>query len=181
MKNLSIVLIAGLLLCGCGKNELSREDALALIKKEKGYPRVFEYEIFYSDPYHATRLLEKGLEGKGLVTIKKTQKLKDIGSPLVHFTAKAEPYLINGTPEEWNADFAAGIQRVKLADEDIGEITAIIADKSNNTATVEYTTVYKNITPFAVLLKRDLQKPQQQVAYFALSDKGWVRQKRSKR
>ncbi|WP_139235654.1 hypothetical protein [Mucilaginibacter polytrichastri] len=78
------------------------------------------------------------------------------------------------TPEE---DRKYKIQKVRLADEDMGEITAIIPDKSNNTAIVEYTTVYKNISPFAVLVKKELGKPDKKEAYFALSDNGWVIQK----
>ncbi|SFS61978.1 hypothetical protein [Mucilaginibacter polytrichastri] len=87
MKNLSIFLIAELLVCGCGRNELSREEALALIKKEKGYPHVYGHEIFCGDPDHVTKLYSEDLDQKGWVIIHKTLKLGEIGSkPIIEFT-----------------------------------------------------------------------------------------------
>jgi len=167
MKKLSLVLVmAALIASGCSQKELSREEAYKLINKDKQYPKVLDYDMFYSDPQHATRVLNKGLESDGLVTVDRTQKLKDVGKPLIHFTDKAKPFLIGGPSD--------GIQKVKIADQEMGEITAIIPDKSNNTAIVEYTVLYKNITPFSVLLKRDLNKPEKKEAYFVLADTGWM-------
>jgi len=167
MKKLSLVLVmAALIASGCSQKELSREEAYKLISKEKQYPKVLDYDMFYSDPQHAARVLNKGLESDGLVTVDRTQKLKDVGKPLIHFTDKAKPFLIGGPSD--------GIQKVKIADQEMGEITAIIPDKSNNTAIVEYTVLYKNITPFSVLLKRDLNKPEKKEAYFVLADTGWM-------
>jgi hypothetical protein len=175
MRNLSVILIAGLLLSGCGSKELTRDEALQIIKKERNYPHVLDYDIFCSDPSHAKKVLDKGLEAAGMVIVHRTLKFKDVGvKPIIEFTDKAKPYLLTTSKE----DQSAKIQKVKIADEDISEVTAIVPDKSNNTAVVEYTIIYKNITPFSVLMKKDLKQPDKQTAYFALSDKGWIIPKR---
>lgn len=173
MKNLSLILIiAVLLISGCSSNELSREEAFRLIKDANNYPRVVDDDIYIADPREARILLDKGLEATGLLTIQKTQKMTEAGKPLIHFTDKAKPYLISMPPD--SVQYIFDMQKVKIADEDISEITAILPDKSNNTAVVEYMTIYKNITPFAALRRMDLKKPRKRTAYFALSDEDWI-------
>lgn len=179
MKKLSLILgLSAVLFTGCSKNELSKEEALQQIRKAKEYPKVLEHDILYSDPYHATLLLNKGLESAGLVTVDRTQKMIDVGKPLVHFTKKADPYLINGSPEQWSHDFAMGIQRVKIAVEDITEVTSVTYGADEKSAIVDYNVSYKDITPFSLLLKRDLKKPEGKQAYFLLKEDKWVVQKR---
>jgi len=96
MKKLLFTLIlAGITLSGCNHApKLTQDEALQIINKELNYPRVIDYDIFCSDPAQAKSLLDAGLEADGIVTVQKTQKLKDIGKPLVQLTEKANPYLI---------------------------------------------------------------------------------------
>jgi len=157
----------------CGTKELKKEEALQIINKELNYPKTIGYDIFCSDPAHAKKLLDAGLETSGMVTIQKTQKLKDIGKPLVQFTEKAKPYLLP-TP---NKDKALDIQKVKIADEEVNDITLTQDGENNNTVWVEYTCVYKNVTPFSVLMKRNLDEQVKHKVQFSLTDNRWILQK----
>jgi len=92
MKKLPMLLwTAGLLLTGCTSKELSREEAFRLLQQGKQFPRIIAYDIYRSDPQYARAVLDAGLEIEGLVTVQRTQKLADIGKPLIEFTAKAKP------------------------------------------------------------------------------------------
>ncbi|MBT2564678.1 hypothetical protein J7E50_19600 [Pedobacter sp. ISL-68] len=172
MKRLIIILFStGLLLSGCNnKVELKKEEALQLILTQLKYPKVIDYDIYCSDPVHAKKLLHAGFVTNGIVTVQKTQKFKDIGSPLIGFTDKARPYLLP-TPEK---DKTLDIKKVKIADEVITDVKII--ETVDQTTKVEYTTGYENITPFAALLKTDLQKSRKHTVHFVSSDKGWVLQ-----
>jgi hypothetical protein len=175
MKKLLFTLIlAGVTLSGCNHApKLSKDEALQIINKELNYPRMIDYEIFCSDPAHAKNLLDAGLEADGLVTVQKTQKLKDIGRPLIQFTVKAEPFLLP-TPEK---DKALDIQKVKVADEDLNDINISQDNENKDIVWVEYTAVYKNITPFSVLMKRNLNEQVSHKVQFSLTDSGWILQK----
>lgn len=120
-----------------------------------------------TDPESVRRLLNAGLENEGMVTIDRTQKLKDIGKPIVHFTDKAKPYLVR-VDEKYN-----NVEVVKVADTDLGEITGIQLQEDKKSATVEYIVVYKNITPFAKLIQRDLSRPETKQASLSYFDTGW--------
>lgn len=172
MKKLfSILLSVSIFIFGCNsKPELKKDDALQIINQELNYPKVIDYDIFCSDPDHAKKLMDAGLETSGFISVQKSQKLKDIGKPLVQLTEKANPYLLH-TPDK---DKALDIQRVKIADEEIKDIQIKSDRDNNNTVWVEYTTVYKNITPFSVLLKKDLNKPIAHKVQFSLTEQGWM-------
>ncbi len=121
------------------------------------------------DPKYGRKVLDAGLESAGLVTVLKTQKLGDLNKRLVTFTDKAQPYLLP-TPEK---DKSSYIQRVKLADEDLVEVTNIRTNKAGNKAIVTYSTTFKNVTPFAALTTVDFNKSKTNKAYFGLGDEGW--------
>ena len=174
MKKLLFILLSTVsILSGCSTKELKKEEALQLINKELNYPRVVDYYIFCSDPEHAKSLLDAGLEINGMVTVQKTQKLKDTGKPLVQFTEKAKPYLL---PTQ-DKDKALDVQKVKIADEEVIDLSITQDGENKNTVWVEYTSVYKNITPFSVLMKRNLNEPVRHRVKFSLSANGWILQK----
>ncbi len=172
MKKLLFILLSlGVALAGCNYAQTpTKDEVLQVLNKELEYPRVIDYEIFCSDPAHARKLVDAGLETDGLVLVQKTQKLKDSGNPLVQFTEKANPYLLP-TPEK---DKALNIQKVKIADEEISEISISPDGDDSNTVWVEYSTAYKNITPFSVLMKKGLKDPVKRKVKLALSEDGWV-------
>lgn len=170
MKSITVFLcLASLLTAGCSSNKLTRENALQTLQNEKLYPRIVDYDLFCGDPNYAVKVLDAGLEDQGYLTVDRTQKLKDIGKPIIHLTDKAKPYLLP-TPKD---DQISQIQRIKLADEYLKEITGIKISASGKNAVVEYAVIYKNVSPFAVLVKRNLQKPDTTKAYLSSYDDGW--------
>jgi hypothetical protein len=175
MKKLLFTLIlAGVILSGCNHApKLSKDEALQIINKELNYPRVIDYDIFCSDPAHAKNLLDAGLETNGMVIVQKTQKLKEIGKPLAQLTEKANPYLLFTSDK----DKALDVQKVKVADEEVKDLSINLDGENKNVVWVEYTTVYKNITPFSVLMKRNLNEQVSHKVQFSLTDNGWILQK----
>lgn len=167
MKTVSVLGIAIFLLASCSQTKLEKEEAASVIRAAKNYPKVYEYEINMSDPASAKKLLDAGLEGEGWVTVDKTQKLKDAGQPIVHFTEKSKPYLIR-IDEKYD-----NVQVVKVADMDLAEVTGIKIQEDNKSATVEYMVAYKNITPFAKLMQRDLSEKKTERANLSYFDSGW--------
>jgi hypothetical protein len=157
---------------GCQTNQKPDKNAvLEMINEELHYPRTINYEIFRSDPAHAKKLLDSGLEETGMVNIKKTQKLKDIGSPLISFTEAAQRYLIKPTEKEKKLD----IQKVKIAEETISNIELGAASEKNGKKSipVTYTLTCTDITPFSVLMKRDFSKPIDRSAILILKNGKW--------
>ncbi len=175
MKKLLFTLIlAGVILSGCNHGpKLTQDEALQIINKELKYPRVIDYDIFCGDPAHAKRLLDAGLETNGMVIVQKAQKLIDIGKPLVQLTEKANPYLLFTRDK----DKALDVQKVKVADEEVKDLIINLDGENKNIVWVEYTSVYKNITPFSVLMKRNLNEQVRHKVQFSLIDNGWVLQK----
>ncbi|HNP24871.1 MAG TPA: hypothetical protein PKK99_08470 [Bacteroidia bacterium] len=167
MKTVRVLGFAISLMASCSQINLEKEEAASAIRAAKNYPKVYEYEINMTDPASARKLLEAGMETEGLVTIDKTQKLKDAGQPIVHFTEKAKPYLIR-IDEKYD-----NVQVVKVADMDLAEVTGIQLQEDNKSATVEYTVAYKNVTPFAKLMKRDLSEKKTERASLSHFDTGW--------
>jgi hypothetical protein len=175
MKILTLVLLSAFLVGGCtSKEELSREKASILIKEAMKFPRVIDYDVYSSDPEFAKMAIDKGLEKEGLVTVQRTQKLGDVGKPLVEFTTKAQPYLLP-TPEK---DKAIHVQKVKLADEDLIEVTGIKTMEDGKQAVAEYTTAYKNVSGFSALTDINFNKTATHKANFSLYDDDWRLEKK---
>jgi putative lipase involved disintegration of autophagic bodies len=176
MKKLTLLFsLFCLLIQACNSNkELSRDEALKQIKQERNFPVVIDYDFYCGDPKYGRKALDAGLESAGLVSVLKTQKLGDLNKRLVTFTDKAQPYLLP-TPEK---DKSSYIQRVKLADEDMAEVNNIRTNEAGNKAVVDYSTTFKNITPFAALTTVDFSKSKTNKAYFAIGDEGWKLEKK---
>ena len=175
MKKLAILFtIYSVLITGCTSKKLSREEAFQLLQQSKQYPMVIDYEIYCSDPTFAKKAIDAGLEEQGLVTVKRTQKLRDVGTPLIEFTDKAKPYLLP-TPEK---DKKMDIQKVKIADKELVDVTAIRTMKDGKQALVEYTTAYKNVSGFSALTKNINKQTNTHKAYFTLYDEGWRLEKK---
>jgi len=157
------------LLFGCSGKKLSRDQALTLIKQAYHYPEVWDYEIFTADPDQVSKMTAAGLEEQGFVTINHHPRLLDMGKPLIQLTGKASSYVL---PAEKN-DSESKIVRVKAGDVDVVEVTGIKLLSSGKSAIVEYSTIYKNLTPFSGLLGVTANKQKIQKAYFSLFDDGW--------
>lgn len=167
MKRISVMGIVLLLFAACNKSTLTKEQAASLIREGKGYPRIVEYDVSTADPVSARKILDAGIADAGMVTVDRTKKLEDAGSPIVHFTDKAQPYLIRIDPKYKNT------QVVKVAEADLSEVTEIQLQEDNKKAIVEYTVVYKNINPFSKLVDFDFSKPDTKRATLLLFDTGW--------
>lgn len=174
MKKLAILItIYAVILGGCTSKELSREEAFKLIQQGKNYPQLLDYDIYCGDPQHAKKVIDAGLEAQGLLTVQRTQKLGDIGSPLIHFTDKARAYLLPTS----ESNKSSNIQKVKVADEELVEVTGIKTGQLGKDAVVEFTTAYKNLTPFSVLVPTNFKQQATRKANFALYDDGWKLEK----
>jgi hypothetical protein len=163
--------------CSDDNKDLSREEAMNLLKQQTTYPKVVDYDIFCGDPAFAKKVLDAGLEAQGLLIVRRTQKLSDVGKPIIQLSPKAEPYLLP-TPEK---DKSINIQKVKLAEEQLKEVTGIKMMNDGKSAVAEYTTTYKNVTPFSSLVNTDFSKEDTHEAYFALYDDGWRLEKKNVR
>jgi hypothetical protein len=171
MKKLTILLpLLYLTIAGCSsKKELTREEAFRLLQQGKNYPKVIDYDLYCGDPKYAEKVIDAGLETQGFVTVQHTQKLGEVGSPLIHFSDKAKAYLLP-TP---SSDQSSNIQKVKVAEEDLVEVTGINTGTSGKDAVVQYATTYKNLTPFSVLATTNFKQQATRKANFVLSDDGW--------
>ena len=104
-RSISMFLACCLLIIGCSKKELDREKAMAILQQDDYYPRTVDYYIFCGDSQHASRVVNAGLEDEGLVMIKRG----DIGKePIVSFTEKAKPYLLETSPEDQKSRIQKG-------------------------------------------------------------------------
>ena len=174
-KATSIICLACLLIVSCTskKNVLSKEDAFQKIQQGKQFPKVIEYDLYCGDPQQAKKVVDAGLETDGLLKVQRTQKLREVGSPLIHLTDKAQAYLLP-TPEK---DKSSNIQKVKLGEEQLVEVTGITTSESGKDAVVEYTTAYKDLTPFSVLVATDYKQIASRKANFSLDNEGWKLEK----
>lgn len=174
MKKLSYFFIAASIIStGCTTKTLDKQTAIEVISKEYPYPRIVDYDIFCGDPAHAYKILQAGLEAKGLVTILQTRKFGDTSS-FVKFTNAAQPYLLPTSKE----DRTHKIQRVKVADEEFGVIKNIEIISSKNKAIVYYTVTQKK-TVFADAMKNPMPDTVQRKAYLIRTDDGWQISKNS--
>ena len=175
MKKVTIIFLFATVIGACNsKKELSKEEASKIIKQDNKYPRVIDYEIYCSDPVYAKKVIDAGLEQQGLVTVQHNQQVKDVGKPLIEFTAKAKPYLLPTSEEDKKTD----IQKVKIADEELVDVTNIQTIEDGKKAIAEYTTAYKNISGFSALIKSINNQSATHKAYFSLFDDGWKLEKK---
>jgi len=143
MKTIFSFFLSLLIITGCNNiARITEDQATKIIESFNGYHQILDYDIFCSDPEYAGRLLNLSFEEEGLVSIRKTLKMVEVGSPLIAFTEKADPYLLQ-TPEELKE---SNIQRVKLGEIVIKEVTQISID--DKTARVDYITTLAEPTPF---------------------------------
>ena len=168
MKKLTYILtIVILIITSCQPKKLDEKLATTLILEKKHYPSIVEHDIFCGDPAHAYTIFKSGLVEKGFVKVLQLKKFGDTTS-YVSFTPVAKPYLLPTTA----SDKISKIQRVKVADEEFGSITAIRIMSSGNKAVVEYITIRrKNV--FAAAIRNGLKDTLNHEVYFIRIDDGW--------
>jgi len=168
MKVVFALCLLSLFFVSCDSSEkLSKETAMTLLQEQDSYPKLLVEDIYIGDPADVKRILDLDLAEEGLVSIQTSQKLSEVGEPLITFTEKAQPYLIESEGND------PKIQSVKIADEELNEIVSIQTAEDGKSAIVEYRTSFENETPFAELSRVDLEEENVQTANFVLSDEGW--------
>jgi hypothetical protein len=144
MKKLFVIVGAFLLFVACDQSNLDKQSALRMLQEQKGYPKTIDSEIYIADPADAKRLLDAGLEKDGYVKIAHTQKLIDVGKPIITFTEKAKPYLIAQTKE----DKKNNVQRIKVAIKVVDDVLSVKLADDGKSAVVEFKSSFNDRTPF---------------------------------
>ncbi|MBL7858158.1 MAG: hypothetical protein JNM57_10765 [Cyclobacteriaceae bacterium] len=155
----------------CGSKELTRTDALNILRTSQDYPTTIDYTLYCNDGNVANRVAKSSLVSDGYVIM---AEVRSADKPFFSFTEKAKPFLIKVSDRER----ALGIQVVKLADEILIDVTGISTDANSTTATVLYATRLESISPFAVLLDKGLTTDKSRKAFFKRYDDGWRIEKR---
>lgn len=168
----SILIFIGvcIALTSCGSKQLGKKDVAVILQEEKAYPKVVEYRIFAGNTETASELHQAGLDQQGYVTVQLEHTEDDIGKPLITFTDKATPYLLETSDLQKSID----AQNVKLADEYFRDVTDITTNAKGDRAEVEFTTSYKNVTPFMALSRESKDSVQNRITYFKLKDNRWT-------
>ncbi|HXH99294.1 MAG TPA: hypothetical protein VNI52_03430 [Sphingobacteriaceae bacterium] len=170
MKSILNLSLLFFLFLGCTSTEkLDREKAFKVLQEEKVFPKIVDAEIYVADPEEAAKVIKSGLEQEGFLSIQKTQSLAEVGQPFITFTEKARPYLISQTSE----DIKNNIQRVKIAEEQIKEVTGVKLLDGDKQALVEYKTIVNNQTPFSKLSQINVSEEKTHESKFSLYDDGW--------
>lgn len=167
MKNLLLIVVC-IVFVGCSSKELSRDKALELIVQSKKYPQVYDKDIFAGDPENAEKASKTNLEKLGYITFNRQRKFLD-DRPYIEFTPKAKPFFLE-TPK---SDQENQVQKIKISDIVLGEVTGVKMLNENKSAVVEYTIKYINITPFVELYPGKFTQIDTVKAYFSLFDDGW--------
>lgn len=171
MKSVILVFISACtVLTSCGPAPLREKDVVAVFRGEKVYPKIVEYRIFAGNNETAGELHDAGLDQQGYVSVQLEHTEDDIGKPLIRFTDKAAPYLLETSAMHKSID----AQNVKLADEYFRDVTDITTNAKGDRAEVAYTTSYKNATPFMVLSRESKDSIQHRITYFKLSGDHWA-------
>lgn len=163
-----------LVLFGCGKSSLREAEVKTLLQQAQLYPKEIQHRIYCNDEATAKLTHDKGLVEQGYVTAQLSHTPNDVGTPLIRFTAKAEPYLLATSDTLKSID----AQLVKAADEVFHEVTNVQYASDGRTALVTYTTKMENLTPFAVLVPGEMKNELQRRASFVLTKNGWEWDKR---
>ncbi|MGX5691329.1 hypothetical protein [Arcticibacter tournemirensis] len=169
MKKLIFLAFSVLLITACSEEKLDKQKAFQLIAQSQQYPKLIAYTINTADPNQVSKLINSEPIRAGLIAIEEPHSLGDIGSTLITFTEKADPYLIPITSQ----DSSSGVRRIKIAQEELSEVSDIELLNEGKNAVARYQTVYKNISPFSVLIPVNFKKEISHKAYFLLKDNHW--------
>lgn len=182
MKNLQVIKLILFvliipLLWGCSSDKLSRGKAEKLIRAINKFPtdEIKEFQTAFPDHWGAGSLEE--LQNQGLLTY--TKYFAGLGGYWfdAELTEKGKKYAVSdkhGLKNEFGLEdnYNKAIT-VKIAKLDFGEITGIHENKESNTATVNYTVVRKEITPFGKIEYKLQEGSFNKTITFTKYDDGW--------
>lgn len=164
------VIVGCVTFTSCGTKQLSKNEVATILRDEKVYPKIVQYRVFTRNTETASELHEAGLDQQGYVMVKKQHTEDNTGTPLISFTDKAQPYLLETSEMQQSID----AQNVKLADEYFLSVTDITTNAKGDRAEVEFTTAYRNTTPFIVLSQENKESIQNRMTYFKLNGDRWM-------
>lgn len=154
---------------GCSNDNLTRGKAEMLIRELKNFP-YYEIKRFETSfPRHsATSTIDK-LQSEELITYH--EYFTGLGGYWISvgLTEKGKQY---ASSDEKGDSFERYID-VKVATLDFGEVTGILYQKELNTATVNYTYIRKDLTPFGKIAFNLTEGPITETHTFTKYDNGW--------
>lgn len=162
---------------GCGSDKLSRGKAEKLIRAFNKFPsdEIKEFQTDFPDHWGAGPLEE--LQKQGLLTY--TNYFAGLGGYWfdAELTQEGKKFAVSdehGLKDEFGlVDNYNKAVTVKIAKLDFGEITGIHENKESNTATVNYTVVRKDITPFGKIGFKLQEGVFNKTSTFTKYDDGW--------
>jgi hypothetical protein len=173
MRNLSLLFASCLLLCACGPagHDLSKSEALALLKENKVVPAYYFTDISTADESVARKPQMDTLEAAGLVSVNRHPTLNDIGKPLVFLTAAGRKDSVSSPASAEKTE-----RRLRVADMRIKEVSDLKKSVEGNNEFIDVTFVveYTNISLFHILEKGDFNKPSILIRRFGYSDGKWA-------
>lgn len=165
-----LFVVVAVLMVRCRSNDLDGAAAVSLLHDSGAYPLVISHDVYCGSTQTAQQALHSGLVEKSLITVKLPTSIDNVGQPLIAFTENARPYLVDTPDQSKSID----VQRVKIANEDIKEVTSIDLSPDGSSAEVTYTTSLTDLTPFVVLLVDKLVMVQTFRTSFAFDGKRWT-------
>ena len=154
-------------LTGC--SDLDQGDIEKLLDERRVYPVVVEMKLFCNSEDEVARVINAGLVRDGFVTAQLKHTPSDVGKPLIHFTNKATPYLLHTSDTLKSFDE----QKLKVGVEHFIGVVNTEISASGEKAVVDYMTVIKDQTPFAVLYRQDISGEHPRRTFFSRKGNGW--------
>lgn len=164
-------------------SKLERDKAKEMIISKNQFPKVITDQLQYGERMSNTSVqgwgifeLENELVKKNVISFDFVRNEKDfLFSYSVYdcqLTLEGEKYKVNEKTNNEGKTFYI----LKLAEENFGDITGIKQSEDNKSATVEYTTVINNVTPFGEVMGKQKftnGKVNNHSVIFSKYDDGW--------
>lgn len=149
--------------CSCGQPKLTKETASEQIIKAYYTPaKYYDLWIYGADTTFAKKMRDSELVKEGLVKIPDNFRGSQLGSNLVTFTEKSEPFKLATSVDLQKS----GIQIVKVANFKFGEVTQIRDQGNGQPVEVEYTQVSDVLNGFAKLANYNFSKAKTKTVRF---------------
>jgi len=161
---LSLLIIA---LTGC--TGIDNNDVEKILKEAKVYPMDVERKLFCNSENDVREVAATNLVREGFITTQLKHTREDIGKPLIHFTPKADPYLLHTNDTLKSLD----VQRIKVAEEVFLYVIKIEINPAGDKAVVDYVTEIINSSPFIVLYRQSIIGQQKRRTFLTRKENRW--------
>lgn len=183
LKSITIIFLPLLIIyfASCGSKNLDREKAKKMIIDKHHYPKLIKEQLNYGELLYGNvgeKIAEeknRALSGKNLINFEYIRQESDMFFTYdvynVTLTSEGEKYRIG----QGNNSNGIPYYLVKGGEKDFGEITGI-KENEDNSVTVQYTVVFKNITEFGTILGENSYFENQTTnmsSRFTKYDDGW--------